>query len=76
MNVTKNRVLVAVGCAVVVAVGFVLFGVVQGLGADPVVVDEAAAAAGVGEGEGEAPAEAPADAPTEAPAEAAASVSE
>jgi len=41
MNVTRNRVLVAVGCAVVVAVGFVLFGVVQDLAADPAVVEEA-----------------------------------
>jgi len=56
MNVTRDRVLVAVGAAVVAVVGLVLFGVVKDLSADPVVVE--GTEAGAAEGEGEAPAEA------------------
>lgn len=58
MELTKNKLLVVVGCVVAVVVGAVLFGVAQDLGADPAVVEEAvegdaSATEAAAEGEGE-----------------------
>lgn len=58
MELTKNKLLVVVGCVVAVVVGATLFGVAQDLGADPVVVEEAVegdapATEAAAEGEGE-----------------------